>query len=81
MRRKDEVRKAESCLNKAHDNEWLFVLLGRDVCAPETIRFWCDQRVGAGKNTWEDAQIVEALIVAAAMEQDRASAQRKGRDE
>lgn len=48
-----------------------FVLLGRDVAAPDTIRYWIEKRVLAGKNKYTDPQIIEALECANAMEEDR----------
>jgi hypothetical protein len=42
VRKHDELTNPASCLNRAGESEWLFVLLER------------------GKNTREDAQIVEA---------------------
>jgi hypothetical protein len=72
MRKKDEVADQTSCLNKANDNELLFVLLGRDLAAPATIRFWCSQRVTLGKNTANDAQIEDAMALADAIQQEQA---------
>lgn len=68
MRREQELSNPESCLNKARDNEWVFVLLGRDLAAVETIRFWCGERIRLGKNQWDDNQIIEAMRCADAME-------------
>lgn len=64
MQKKHELTDKKSCLNKAKSNEWLFVLLGRDEAAPETIRYWCRQRVRLGKNKKSDPQIREALACA-----------------
>jgi hypothetical protein len=71
MRKHLEVKEPTSCLNRADDNELLFVLRGRDVAAPGAIRVWCAKRVLMKKNTWGDPQIVEALNVADAMELER----------
>lgn len=68
MQKSRELVDPDSCLNKAFLAEWLFVLLGRDVTAPATIRFWCNERIRLGKNTAGDHQIVEALNCAREME-------------
>lgn len=51
----------DRCLDKAEDDEPIFVLLGRDLTAPETIIRWVEARLGKGLNKHDDAQIVEAL--------------------
>jgi len=61
MLKKDELTAQNSCLNKARHDEPIFVLLGRDVAAPTTIRYWVEQRIKLGKNKYDDEQIVEAL--------------------
>lgn len=71
MKKRDELTNPASCMSRAREDEWTFVLLGRDAAAPDTIRAWCQQRVALGKNTMEDAQIHEALACAAAMEAAR----------
>lgn len=70
MHKRDELMDAQSCFRRARADELLFVLLGRDVAAPATIRFWCEERVRLGKNQADDAQIAEALAVAREMERD-----------
>jgi hypothetical protein len=62
-----EISDPRSCLNRAIEDEPVFVLLGRDESAPATIEKWCDLRIGSGKNEFEDAQIQEALELADAM--------------
>jgi hypothetical protein len=71
MRKHDELRQDTSCLNRAAEQEMLFVLLGRDAAAPATIRYWCQERIARGKNQAGDYQIEEALKCAAAMETDQ----------
>lgn len=73
MRKREEVADQNSCLNKARDNEMLFVLLGRDIAAPAAIRAWCRQRIRSGKNKADDAQIKEARTCADIMEHERES--------
>lgn len=67
MIRKTELEDPNSCLNRARDDEYVFVLMGRDAAAPATIRFWANERVRLGKNEVGDTQIVEALTAAQAM--------------
>lgn len=72
MIKRDEIEYTESCLNKARDDERLFVLLSRDPAAPVAIRAWVKERLRLGKNTPDDAQIVEAIECASLMEIERA---------
>ena len=69
MRKSDELTNPNSCISRAKDDEWTFVLLGRDKAAPATIRFWVSERIRLGKNTPSDPQIVKALCCAQSMEQ------------
>lgn len=71
MRRREEMRSDDSCLNRASPDEMIFVLLGRDAAAPATIKFWAEERVRLGKNAPGDAQLVEALECAIVMESER----------
>lgn len=68
MRKRDELSNPKSCLNKANDDEMLFVLLGRDPAASLAIRVWVRARITMGKNKEDDAQIQEALKIADEME-------------
>lgn len=74
MLKRDELDYTESCLNKARDDERLFVLLARDPAAPVAIRAWVDERIRLGKNVLGDAQVAEALDCAARMERERIGA-------
>lgn len=60
MRKREELTDPNSCLNRAKDDEMLFVLLGRDFASTATVRFWIEERIRLGKNRPEDEQIVEA---------------------
>lgn len=60
MRKRDEVRDPKSCLNKARDDEWLFILLSRDTAAPVAVEAWIKERIRLGKNADDDPQILEA---------------------
>lgn len=62
MRKRDELSDPKSCLNKATDDELLFVLLGRDVAATVAVRAWIEERVRLGKNTRDDIQIADAEL-------------------
>ena len=71
MLKRKELTDPRSCMSRADDDEMTFVLLGRDLAAPDTIRFWVERRIALGKNKADDPQIVEALECAAWMEQHR----------
>ena len=73
MIKEEELRNARSCINKAESTEMLFVLLARDIAAPDTIRFWVQKRIELGKNKPGDPQILEALACAETMEIQRVS--------
>lgn len=61
MRKRDELADDTSCLNRAKDDELIFVLLGRDIAAAMTVEFWARKRIELGKNNSSDVQIVDAL--------------------
>ena len=69
MRKVFELK--EGCMARAFDNEPTFVLLARDVAAPAAIRAWVAERLRLGKNTVEDAQLIEALHCANLMEMEQ----------
>ncbi len=71
MQKRDELADPASCLNRAKDDELLFVLLARDLDAPDTIRDWVRRRILRGKNSADDPQITEALALAQAMEENQ----------
>lgn len=62
------IRDPRSCFNRANADEPIFVLIGRDGCAPAAVRAWIAERVYAGKNAVGDAQILEAHAAADEME-------------
>ena len=66
-----ELTDHRSCMNRARSDEMVFVLLGRDVAAPNVIRFWVEERIRLGNNQLSDPQIVEALACAREMEDSR----------
>lgn len=71
MRKLQELQDVNGCFNKGNLKEMIFVLLGRDIAAPATIREWCRLRCLHGKNTANDPQIKEALECADTMERER----------
>jgi hypothetical protein len=71
MEKGNEYANPLSCFNKAHPNEQLFVLLGRDMAAPATIRAWAAARIALGLNHEGDIQIQVALRTAVIMERER----------
>lgn len=60
MRKRDELADPASCLNKAKDDEWLFVLLGRDPAAAAAVQAWIIERVRIGKNKPDDPKLENA---------------------
>lgn len=81
MLKRDEIEDTESCLNKAGDDERLFVLLARDPAAPVAIRAWIAERLRLGKNGADDAQIIEARDCAARMDVERTEIEATRRQE
>jgi hypothetical protein len=71
MRKRDELSDPRSCMSRAKDDEWTFVLLGRDAAAPAAVRAWIEERIRLGKNTRQDAQIVETQEWVAAVEAEQ----------
>lgn len=67
MRKRDELTNPASCMSRARDDEWTFVLLGRDAAAAATVEFWISERIRLGKNVETDSQIVEARAWVAAV--------------
>lgn len=70
MLKRDEVSNPSSCLNKAAEDEPVFVLRGKDPCAPDAIRFWAD--CASEREEHEDEKIEEALKMADQMDAYRA---------
>lgn len=70
MRKSAELTDTRSCMSRAKPDEMVFVLLGRDQASPQTIRYWCAERIRLGKNKLEDPQIQEALNCAETMEKE-----------
>lgn len=64
MMKQFELADPTSCMSRAEPDEMTFVLLGRDITAPATIRFWISERIRLGKNKPDDPQILEATTAA-----------------
>lgn len=60
MIKKQEMSDEKSCLNKAQDDEPIFVLRAKDPAAPNTILAWIQERARLGLNSGIDAKIIEA---------------------
>jgi hypothetical protein len=65
MKKAEELFSKHSCLNRAGDDEPLFVLRAKDVLAAQTIRLWATMAVGTNHN---EEQIAEARMLAKQME-------------
>ena len=66
MLKKDELRDKNSCLNKAANDEPVFVLRAQDLLAPKVINFWCQLAGSAGTSA---EKIAEARRLIQLMEQ------------
>jgi hypothetical protein len=64
-----ELADPNSCLNKAKDDEMVFVIRAKDPAAAATIQFWIEERIRIGKNFAEDAKIIQARADALTMEE------------
>lgn len=71
MRKRDELSDPSSCLNRAQEGEWCFVLLGRDESACDAVREWIASRIRRGKNRPGDPKLIEAQAWIAAVEEER----------
>jgi len=58
-----------SCINKAEDDEPIFVLLARDRMAPKVVRAWVHEARAHGEK--DEEKLAEATACAYAMEQWR----------
>jgi hypothetical protein len=64
--KRDEIADPNSCLNRAADDEPIFVLRAKDMLAPKLVRDWAAKAVLDGHH--EDAKIKAAWRFADAME-------------
>lgn len=70
MEKRDELSDPSSCLNRARDDEWLFVLRAKDPTFSASIRWWIGERIRMGLNRHDDPKILEAEQVAAKVEKE-----------
>lgn len=70
MRKTDEIKNTDSCLNQSRSDEMLFVLCARDKAAPIAILLWVQIRITLGLNKWKDDKIQEALYTAQVMQRE-----------
>lgn len=64
MLKRHEISDPNSCLNKAKDNQMVFVLTENDKAMEETIEFWINKRIELGLNELGDTKMVTAQNVA-----------------
>lgn len=57
MKRIDEVSRVDSCLNRAGDDEPIFVLRANDPCAPGVVRKWASDYFLAKSLPESDGQL------------------------
>lgn len=60
LNKKQQIENPNSCLNKARDDELIFVLLARDEAAQLAVAAWIEARIKSGKNKPGDAKIQSA---------------------
>lgn len=73
MTKRELIDDQNSCLNKAADDEPIFVLLGRDAAAYRAVLYWAEQRVSLGINGAGDTKVANAISVARQMKAYRSS--------
>lgn len=73
MIKKLELSTPTSCINKAADDEPVFVLRAMDKAAPAAIAAWVGERLLYGMNKADDPKIVEATDIMKAMGEYRAN--------
>lgn len=62
MKKLDEINTSTSCLNKAADDEPLFVLRAKDLLAPIVVAYWAELASRSGLH--EDEKTLEAIRLA-----------------
>lgn len=63
-----ELSDPKSCLNKAEQNEMIFVLRAKDPAAAATVRAWIKERISMGLNEYTDPKIQDAENCACTMQ-------------
>ena len=69
MLKREELEFPTSCLNKAADDEPIFVLRAKDPCAPAAILAWANNRITQGIDTAGSSKIAEAIQIGRQMEE------------
>jgi hypothetical protein len=66
MTKKEMVENKDSCLNKAADNEPLFVLRAQDMLAPQFVNAWANslEQYCVQKNKPVPAKVADAYEIA-----------------
>jgi hypothetical protein len=64
MQKRDELADPKSCLNKAGDDELIFVLREKDPAIVSTVLHWINTRIEMGANKPDDPKLAEALAFA-----------------
>lgn len=81
MKKQQEIDNFDSCLNKADEDEPLFVLRANDELAPDIVREWARmydrQKRDEGMTDVQMAKHEEALNIADAMEDWKAAQRRR----
>jgi hypothetical protein len=70
VRKIEEIMNPKSCLNKAAEDELIFVLRANDPAMADTIRSWVTIRVQRKLNKLTDVRIVEAIKLANLVDED-----------
>lgn len=69
--KRTELSDPNSCLNKAQDDEMIFVLRAKDPCAGIAILAWINARIDQKLNTIDDEKIKSAYRAIDAMRVQR----------
>lgn len=57
MKKSEEIANPYSCLNKAGDDEFVFVLRETDPASAPAVRAWIKGRIDSGKNKMSDKKL------------------------
>lgn len=68
MLKREEAADPNSCWNRAHPDEPVFVFLGRDKSAATAIRAWIHHRLITAKSTEKSPEIIDARRFVEVME-------------
>jgi hypothetical protein len=60
MTKLEEINDPRSCLNRAADDELVFVLRASDPAATVAVAAWMEARIALGENRPGDAKLQEA---------------------